>query len=113
MGTILSPKYGVNPSMVKCFICGKHHSIALFGRLKDDVQAPIEIEDGSICDDCQKVIDDGGVFIIEVEKQEKNPYRTGRLVAVKKEAINVPNNGIMLCPKDIFEQLFGEQFKDK
>lgn len=81
--------------------------------LKEIPQAPREIVDGSICDDCQKVIDNGNVFIIEVEKQEANPYRTGRLVAVKKEAINVPNNGIMLCPKEDFEQMFGEQFKDK
>ena len=113
MGIILSSKHGVNPSTVKCFICGKHHSIALFGRLKGDVQAPMEIEDGSICDDCQKVIDDGGVFIIEVEKQKENPYRTGRLIVIKKEAVNIPNNGILFCSKEDFEQMFGEQFKDK
>lgn len=113
MGITLSKNHGLNPSMIKCFICGKEHSIALFGRLKEDAKAPIEIADGSICPDCQKVIDNGGVFIIEVEKQEANPYRTGKLVAIKKEAINVPNNGIMLCPKEDFEQMFGEQFKDK
>lgn len=113
MGITLSKNHGLNPSMIKCFICGKHHSIALFGRLKGDAQAPREIVDGSICPDCQKVIDDGNVFIIEVEKREANPYRTGRLIAVNKEVITVPNNGIMLCPKDVFEQIFGERFKNK
>lgn len=112
MGRTFSPKHGANPSMVKCFICGKHYSIALFGRLKGDAEAPREIVDG-LCPDCQKVIDDGGVFIIEVEKQEENPYRTGRLIAIKKEAVAVPNNGILFCPKEDFEKMFGEQFKDK
>lgn len=113
MEITLSKNHGLNPSMIKCFICGKEHSIALFGRLKGDAQAPREIVDGSICPNCQKVINDGNVFIIEVEKQEANPYRTGRLVAIKKEAINVPNVGILFCPKEDFEQMFGEQFKNK
>lgn len=36
----------------------------------------------------QKIIDDGGCFIIEVEdgSDQKNPYRTGRYCAIKKEA---------------------------
>ena len=112
MGITLSKNHGLNSSMIKCFICGKKHSIALFGRLKGDAEAPREIV-GGLCPDCQKVIDDGNVFIIEVEKQEANPYRTGRLVAVKKEIVNIPNNGILFCPKEDFEQMFGEQFKDK
>ena len=112
MGIILSKKHGVNPSVTKCFVCGKDYGVTLLGRLKGDVEAPREIVDG-LCDDCQKVIDDGGVFIIEVEKQEENPYRTGRLIAINKEAVAVPNNGILFCPKDVFEQLFGEKFKDK
>ena len=36
MGITLSKNHGLNPSMIKCFICGKEHSIALFGRLKGD-----------------------------------------------------------------------------
>lgn len=110
MGRFLSPKHGVNPSMVKCIVCGKEYSIALFGRLKGDVEAPREIYEG-LCPDCQKIIDDGNTFIIEVEKYEENPYRTGRLIAIKKELITVPNNGIMYCVKEQFEQMFGEQFK--
>lgn len=112
MGRTFSPQYGANPSITKCFICGKEYGLALFGRLKGDAQAPREIVDG-LCPDCQKVIDNGGVFIIEVEKQEINPYRTGRLIAVKKEAVNIPNNGILFCTKEDFEQIFGDQFKDK
>lgn len=36
----------------------------------------------------KKIIDDGGCFIIEVEdgSDQKNPYRTGRYCAIKKEA---------------------------
>lgn len=113
MKITLSKNHGLNPSIIKCFICGKEHSIALFGKLKGDAQAPREIVDGSICPDCQKVIEDGNVFIIEVKKQETNPYRTGRLIVIKKETVAIPNNGILFCPKEDFEQMFGEQFKDK
>lgn len=40
---------------------------------------------GEICDNCKKIIDDGGCFIIEVEdgSDQKNPYRTGRYCAIK------------------------------
>lgn len=33
-GIILSDKYGVNPSVLHCFICGKEIGVALLGKLK-------------------------------------------------------------------------------
>lgn len=86
-GIILSEKYGVNPSVTHCECCGKEIGIALFGRLKDDVEAPRNVAMG-LCDDCKKVIDSGGLMIIEVKDGEsgKNPYRTGRIVGITKEA---------------------------
>lgn len=41
MSIKLSPKYGVNPSMIQCFFCGEETGeIALLGRLPKDAEAP-------------------------------------------------------------------------
>lgn len=60
----------------------------LMGSIIIERQAPHHICTGEICDNCKKIIDDGGCFIIEVEdgSDQKNPYRTGRYCAIKKEA---------------------------
>ena len=86
-GIILSEKHGLNPSITHCECCGKEIGIALFGKLKDDVEAPREIAMG-LCDDCKKVVDSGGLMIIEVKDGESgnNLYRTGRIVGITKEA---------------------------
>lgn len=86
-GITLSPKHGVNPSVTHCECCGKEIGLALFGRLKGDVEAPRDVA-MSLCDDCQKVIDQQGLMIIEVRDGESgnNPYRTGRLVGITKDA---------------------------
>lgn len=52
-GIILSKKHGVNPSIEICSICGKDMGIIMFGKLKDDIEAPRQICLGHICDDCQ------------------------------------------------------------
>ena len=67
----LSPKHGVNPSVTRCVCCGKDYGVALLGKLKDDAEAPREIYQG-LCDDCQGVVDQDGVIIIEVK--ERNGY---------------------------------------
>lgn len=56
----LSPKYGVNPSVLHCFICGKKTGLALLGKLKDDAEAPHDISNpNELCDDCKKGIRKG------------------------------------------------------
>ena len=86
----LSDKHGVNPSVTRCFFCGEDISIALFGRLKDDAEAPRTILDPDPCDKCKGLIADG-VFLIEVDEAKtsdmKNPWRTGRLCVLRDEAI--------------------------
>lgn len=87
----LSPKHGVNPSLLKCFACGKGAGIALLGKLKNDEKAPREMTDQNIfCNDCQKVINQDGLLVISVRDGEAsdNPYRTGKMVGITKEAKN-------------------------
>ena len=111
---LLSPKHGVNPSITHCEICGKTIGVAMLGKLKDDVEAPRDIALG-ICDDCQKVIDQDGLIAIEVKNGEygkKNPYRTGRLVGITKEAKdrifkNYEGN-VAYIEEEIFSHVFGD-----
>jgi hypothetical protein len=114
----LSPKHGVNPSRLYCECCGKEYGIGLAGRLKDDAEAPKEVMYG-FCDDCQKVIDQGGVMIIEVadgegEKNPKNPYRTGRIVGCSKqykERCNI-KSPMVYMEQSMFQAIFGKvEFK--
>lgn len=124
MSITLSKQYGVNPSVEQCFICGNDMGLVLFGsHYKDrngkNARAPHHVFTGHICDDCQKVIDDGGCHIIEVrdgEENEESPYRTGRLVAIKKEAserIFGESHPIAYMPHTDFEFLFCEYLKEQ
>lgn len=110
----LSPKHGVNPSMLHCFICGKETGIALLGKLKGDKEAPRDISNPSeICEDCQKQIDAGNKFILEVKNEEEveNPERTGRMVCVKGSALPDIKAPISYMPKSLYEKVFGEFIK--
>lgn len=116
----MSEKYGVNPSITHCPICGKEIGIALFGRLKDDEKAPRDCLDNQPCDDCKKVLDTNGHIIIEVRDGESgnNPYRTGRLIGITNEAAErlfavKPVPPIAYMEQSIFDDLFGEALKEK
>lgn len=97
----LSPKHGVNPSIVICPICKKDTSIALFGRLKGDAEAPKQIE-GELCDECKKKY----ITIVEVES-ETNRKSTGRRAYILKEAVNIEcKDGIALMATEEFTKMF-------
>ena len=114
----LSPKHGLNPTVLHCPICGKETGVGLLGRLKGDVEAPRDMQDPRPCADCQKVLDQGGRFVIEVrdgEDGKENPYRTGRIVGVTTEYMErvfpVHTPLVAFCEHSIFEKLFGEHIK--
>ena len=115
---VLSPKHGVNPSILHCECCGKDYGLAMFGRLKGDVEAPRDVMQG-FCDDCKAVIDQGGVMIVEIKDGEKgpNPYRTGKLVGITKEAkeriFEGCNAPMSYMEEYLFEPMFGKFCKKK
>lgn len=126
-GIRLSKQYGVNPSVLQCPICGKEFGLAMFGTSWKDrktgktAKAPHVVAlPNQICDDCKKVLDQGGCFFIEVKDEDannqvKNPYRTGRITAIKKEAserIFGQVNPVTYMGESIFEQVFGEALKN-
>ena len=116
MGVIISKKFGVNPSITHCEICGKELGAALFGTSWKDkdgktAQAPMNVAMG-LCDDCKKVVEAEGLIIIEVRDGEsgKNPYRTGRLVGISKEAkermFGDINSHAAFMEQSMFTQMF-------
>ena len=118
MGFRASKKYGINPSVDTCFICGKETSVVLFGTsYKDEngktAEAPRKTCTGQLCNKCQKVIDEGGIFFIAVKDGESgnNPYRTGQIIAIKEEAVqrmfpNFPYNKINYIEESAYKQIF-------
>lgn len=121
MSIVVSKKYGLNPSVQLCSCCGKDMGLIMFGAsYKDEngktAEAPHQVMTGAICDECKKVIDEGGVFFIEVrdgETGKKNPYRTGRLTAVKREACEKMFKGfqnINYMEQSLFSKVFKNAF---
>lgn len=121
MGVRISKEFGVNPSVTRCVCCGKSYGVALFGTAWKDkngktAEAPMEVFQG-LCEDCEKVIDQGGVMIIEVKDGETsdNPYRTGRLVGCSKDFKERNNieDPIVYMTESVFNKVFGEvEFKE-
>jgi hypothetical protein len=99
-GIKLSPKYGVNPSVMQCFFCGDAKGVAIPGRIHKknkegritatDVEAPHQaVWDMEPCDDCRELMKLGIMFVSvkDGEQGKDNPYRTGSLAVLKEDAV--------------------------
>jgi len=97
----ISKKYGLNPSMSVCFLCGgDKNEIIIPGMLKGDIEAPRKaVWNKEPCDKCKEYMN-MGVMLISVENKtdQENPYRTGKIVVIKVDAA---------------EKIFGDSIKDK
>jgi len=88
-GIKISEKHGVNPSLEQCFFCGEPKGIILFGRLKEDAEAPREVcLNHEPCDKCKGYMEQG-VMLVSVKdgSDRKNPCRTGAIAVIKEEAV--------------------------
>lgn len=79
-GIRVSPQHGLNPSIERCPICGKEMGIVLYGKLKDDVEAP-KYSEMSLCEDCRKQY----ITLLEANDNRKP---TGRRMFIKREAVS-------------------------
>ena len=90
-GITLHPEHGLNPSIEVCMICGEEMGIALLGNnIKG--QAPHHICTGG--------------------SDQKNPYRTGRYCAIKKEAakkILGQEHSIVYMEKSAYSQIIPQK----
>ena len=92
----VSQKYGVNPSIARCFYCNKDkNEILLFGRLPNDAEAPMHsIINYEPCNACKELFS-AGVLIIECTAEpqctnqlaiQRNAYPTGDYVVITADA---------------------------
>lgn len=114
----LSPKYGLNPTILLCPVCGKEtNELALVGRLKGDVEAPKYSLGNNMCDSCKEHVQQGHRFLIEVEEETEPssvPTRTGRYaIIVNPDVLPDVNQPVMYCPKSVFNQLQQTQNKEE
>lgn len=86
MALRLSQKHGVNPSVEKCFLCGEAKRVVLFGRLREDKEAPREVViTQEPCDKCKDYMKQGVILIST--KDDDRDYRTGGWVVLRDSAI--------------------------
>lgn len=96
----LSKKHGLNPSVLKCWICGGDAGLALLGQvarredgpgsriIEHHAEAPREMtRKGDTCSTCEGVMKSGGIMLVEVRDGEggDDPYRTGRVWGLSKQ----------------------------
>lgn len=123
----VDPKHGLNPTCIVCYVCGESHSIALVGSESKKIfgteEAPRESMDGSICESCTAILDQGGVFFIEVndgETDQQNPNRTGRLWGITREgAERIVNDktlldkGLVWIEESIAKQIGFHEYREE
>jgi len=87
-GIKISEKHGVNPSLGICFWCGEHtNEIILFGKIKDDKEAPREAcVSMEPCDKCKENMS-MGITIMEATNTYDGPKPTGRWWVLTEDAI--------------------------
>ena len=121
MSVRISKQFGLNPSVTRCACCGKDYGVALFGTAYKDpktgktAEAPREVYQG-LCDNCKSVVEAKGLIIIEVRDGEtgNNPYRTGRMIGITKEArermFKDLNSHICYMEESMFSKMFNGSF---
>jgi hypothetical protein len=88
-GIRLSEKHGLNPTLVRCFVCGEDTGeLALMGRLPGDAEAPRRMAlNKRPCEKCRGLMAQGVVLISTRNGESgEDPYRTGGWCVIKEEA---------------------------
>ena len=105
----LHPKYGVNPTISTCIICGEDkNEIVLLGAAYKE-QAPMHMVTSiEPCDKCKAKYLINGIMLVETDER-RNP--TGSIVVIKAEAFQrlfntaIPPKHITLVDQSMFIQL--------
>lgn len=104
-------------ALTKCFVCGEGSDILLGTRFQDMSKFHDKVVTTKPCQKCQEMINEGGVWLISArpvksEEEKKNPYRTGGLACVKKEALlscGIPesflNRGVCFIENEVWKEL--------
>jgi hypothetical protein len=113
----LHPKYGLNPTMPLCIVCGKETGeIALLGASYKE-EAPRTMVLGiEPCTPCRKEYLKEGVMLVEADQTygemgKKKQHPTGRIMIIKEEAYkdifsqDIPPRRIAMCERGVLQQL--------
>lgn len=101
-GIRVSEKYGVNPSITICPICGKETGIALLGKLKGDKEAPMRMLSDP-CDDCVSKLGNDKIYILAINDQGYGI----KAIIIERSALNIPVKGYMILMKENeFDKVF-------
>lgn len=101
-GIRVSEKYGVNPSITICPICGKETGIALLGKLKGDKEAPMRMLSDP-CDDCVSKLGNDKIYILAINDQGYGI----KAIIIERSAFNIPVKGYMILMKENeFDKVF-------
>lgn len=98
---LLSEKYGLNPSIEVCVLCGTDIGVILYGKLENDVEAPKQVCCGNLCDKCTSRLRQEHKRIL-LEVSEGN--MTGRYYEISednitKEFLDKTTNTVLLIEK--------------
>lgn len=110
MSVRISEKHGVNPTMCQCFFCGEVKHIALMGRLKGDVEAPMScVMDYEPCEECQKKMSQG-VTLIEVSEVQPSDGRPPLKAMGNKEVY--PLGGYAVIKAEAFSRMTNQEWSN-
>lgn len=91
--------------MIHCFICGEPKGLVMNTVLTEKYANEIKEMNGKVidhepCDKCKEIMKEG-IFLISVKDGESgdNPYRTGKVCALKDEAVK------QFSTPEMFEQV--------
>lgn len=102
----LHKEFGLNPTLSTCFYCGKETGeIALLGAAYDG-EAPMRLcTNLEPCSACKEKFKDSVLILEACPDKRGKPQPTGRWVAIKKECVMVPNNGICFTDTETMNKL--------
>lgn len=106
MSLRLSKKYGLNPSLLICPICGKDVGVALLGA-NGGKKAPYQMTSMELCDDCKQKIKESNTFILSAKQTSDGIKPTGAYAIVPNEflKIPIPPKGICFMEESEFNKL--------
>lgn len=100
----LSPKHGVNPSILVCFWCEEEIGVALLGKLPKDAEAPEKVSASYYpCDKCKEKFSKG-ILLFEAIREEGRVIPTGRYMIVSEEAFTKIDETNEIRDKETFDR---------
>ena len=106
MSLRLNKKYGVNPNLLLCSICGNYIGIAQLGA-NGGKKAPYKIISMDLCNDWKQKIKEGNTFILSAKQIYEGIQPTGAYILVPNDCLNIPipQKGICFMEESEFNKL--------